>query len=214
MPSRRRIEVKGLLTTISYLMFSTIFAFFISGCQMSYSNLISDLARDATILVNLYDYAPKLDTVNYQHLKGKKMCMSNIRNNAPYTSNFSYYSKDGKVRYQLASQRNSFMLLQSYFWYAYQKAFMYCGIEAVADCSTPDTPELWIVFQSFNDEELKLRIAILKNSETLYEKDLTVAMEPAATRDYQLLEKRSYEMINLTVAKILDDKGFQDLLSK
>jgi len=178
--------------------------------QNSYSNLASDLNRDYTIFVNLHDYMPKLDPVKYINLKGKKTCISNIKNESRFTSNFSYYSKDRKVRYQLSRESNvDLMLLQSYFWYAYQKAFEHIGIAVTDDCSQPNLSELWIVFQSFNDERLKFKITVLKNSEALYEKDLVVAVEMLESRDYHHLQKRAYEMIDLTVTSILDDRGIQ-----
>jgi ankyrin repeat protein len=186
-----------------------------TSSQNSYSNLASDLNRDYTIFVNLNDYTPKLDPVKYMNLKGKKICMSNIKNESRFTSNFSYYSKDRKVRYQLAKENNAgLILLQSYFWYAYQKAFEHIGIEATDNCSQPDLPELWIIFQSFSDERLKLKITVLKNGKALYEKDLLVKVEMLENRDYQHLQKRAYEMIDLTVASILDDSGFQANLLK
>jgi hypothetical protein len=136
--------------------------------------------------------------------------MSNIKNEARFTSNFSYYSKDRKVRYQLANESNGgLMLLQSYFWYAYQRTFEHVGIEATDNCSQPNIPELWIVFQSFSDERLKLKITVLKNGKALYEKDLIITVEMLENRDYQHLQKRAYEMIDLAVASILDDSGFQ-----
>ena len=181
-----------------------------TSSQNSYSNLASDLNRDYTIFVNLNEYMPKLDPAKYTNLKGKKICLSNIKNESRFTSNFSYYSKDRKVRYQLAKENNAgLMLLQSYYWYAYQKAFERIGIKTTDDCSQPDLPELWIVLQSFSDERLKLQITVLKNGKALYEKDLLVAVEMLENRDYQHLQKRAYEMIDLTVASILDDSGFQ-----
>ncbi|HOW57521.1 MAG TPA: hypothetical protein PKZ12_05935, partial [Smithellaceae bacterium] len=132
------------------------------------------------------------------------------------TSNFSFYSKDSKIRYQLSSLPNygSPQLLQSYFWYAYQKAFLQAGLNAGADCREEDIPELWIILQSFNDEELQFKITLLKNRETAYEKDLVVTPAPASSRNHTALQKHAYDITDLTVVKILDDPGFQDVMLK
>lgn len=187
---------------------------YLTGCQTTSGNLYSDLN---TFAVNLHvnDYSPKIDAAKYHQFSGKKMCMSNIRNDARDTSNFGYYSKDLKVQYLLSNKANTpIQFVQSFFWYAYQKSFMQAGLDTSADCSAENTPELWIIFQSLNDEELQLKITILKNRVTLYEKDLFVQAPPATSRDIRELQKRAYDMIDLTVTKILDDPGFQQVIMK
>ena len=184
------------------------------GCTAAKSNLHSDF-NSYTVPLYLVEYTPVIDAAKYSHFSGKKMCLSNIRNDAGNTTNFDYYSKDKRVRYELSNKANTIvMLTQNYFWYAYQKAFLKAGLEASTDCSPENTAELWIIFQSLNDEELKMKITVLKNRETLYEKDLAVNMSPVEYRNVPGLQKRAYEMIDLTVSAILDDPGFQDMLLK
>lgn len=192
----------------------SVIILFLAGCRTTTGNLNADL-RNYTIPLYLVEYTPKIDTAKYSPFSGKKMCISNIRNEAGNTTNFDYFSKDQKVHYQLSNKANTIvMLTQNYFWYAYQKAFSQIGMEASTDCSPENTPELWIIFQSLNDEELQLKINVLKNRETLYEKDLVVTMAPASSRDITGLQKRAFEMIDLTVTTILDDPGFQGILLK
>ncbi|HEX7416033.1 MAG TPA: hypothetical protein VF305_02480 [Smithellaceae bacterium] len=203
--------MKKQLFNVMYLISPAIFVF-LCACQTTSSNLSSD-PNNYNVNLHLIDYFPKLDAAKYQQFKGKKICMSNIRNNAGNTTNFSYYSKDLKVQYQLSHASNTpIQFIPSYFWYAYQKAFQYAGIEASADCSSANLPELWIIFQSFNDEELQLKITVLKNRETLYEKDLIITMAASSSRNSILLKIRAYEMIDLTITTILDDPGLQAIL--
>jgi hypothetical protein len=184
------------------------------GCTATNSNLNSDL-NNYTVPLYLAEYTPKIDATKYPQFSGKKMCLSNIRNDAGNTTNFGYFSKDKRVRYELSNRANTIiMLAQNYFWYAYQKAFFTVSLEASTDCSPENTPELWIIFQSFNDEELQMKITVLKNRETLYEKDLAVAMPPAESRNVPGLQKRAYEMTDLAVSAILNDPGFQAMLLK
>jgi hypothetical protein len=184
------------------------------GCTAANGNLHSDL-NIYTVPLYLVEYSPKIDAAKYSQFSGKKICLSNIRNDAGNTTNFGYYSKDKRVQYELSNKANTIvMLAQNYFWYAYQKAFLKAGLEASTDCSPENTPELWIIFQSLNDEELKMKITVLKNRETLYEKDLAVTMPPVEFRSITGLQKRAYEMIDLTVSAILDDPGLQEILLK
>jgi hypothetical protein len=186
--------------------------FCLSGCQNTSSNLRTDL-NSYNVPLYLSDYIPQIDTSKYQQFIGTKMCMSNIRNDAAKTTNFNYFSNDIKIRYELSNKANTLIqLIPSFFWYAYQKAFIQAGIDTSAYCSPENIPELWIIFQSFTDEELQLKITLLKNRETQYEKDLVVRMVPAATSDITELQKRAYGMIDLTVTTILDDPGLQTAL--
>jgi hypothetical protein len=188
-------------------------AFFcLSGCQATSSNIRTDI-NTYSVPLYLNDYPPQIDTSKYQQFSGKKMCMSNIRNYAANTTNFNYFSSDLKVRYELSNKANTpIQLVQSFFWYAYQKAFILAGIDTSAYCSPENIPELWIIFQSFTDEELQLKITVLKNRETQYEKDLIVRMATAENRNIPELQKRAYGMIDLTVTTILDDPGLQTAL--
>jgi hypothetical protein len=183
--------------------------FYLSGCQTTSGNLSTD-TNNYNVPLCLTDYTPQIDAAKYRLLGGKKMCMSNIRNDAADTTNFNYFSKDIKVRHELSNKANTpIQFVQSFFWYVYQKAFIRAGIDTSANCSPENIPELWIIFQSFNDEELQLKITMLKNRETQYEKDLIVHMVPAASRNITELQKRAYAMIDLTVTTILDDPGLQ-----
>jgi hypothetical protein len=194
------------------MVFAMIIA--LGGCTAATSNLNPDL-NFYTVPLYLVEYTPKIDAAKYAQFSGKKICLSNIRNDAGNTTNFGYYSKDKRIQYELSNKANTIvMLAQNYFWYAYQKAFLKVGLEASTDCSPKNTPELWIIFQSLNDEELKMKITVLKNRETLYEKDLAVTMPPVEYRSIPGLQKRAYEMIDLTVSAILDDPGLQDMLLK
>jgi hypothetical protein len=115
-----------------------------------------------------------------------------------------------RVQYSLAGRPHAPMqLVQNFLWYSYQKAFAQAGIEASVDCSAENIPELWVIIQSLNDDELRMKITVMKNRNPVYEKDLMVTMSPSANRDVTVLKKRAYDMIDLTVTKILDDPGFQ-----
>lgn len=197
---------KYMLNTLC-LVSAIALSLLLTSCQTTTSNLSTDI-KSYTVNLYLKDYTPKFGAIKPE-FKGKKMCLANIRNDARDTTNFSYYSKDNKVQYVLSNKVNTpVQLVPSFFWYAYQKAFEYAGIEAQPRCSE-DMPELWIIFQSFNDEELQIKITLLENLEPLYEKNLVVSMPPAPDRDPIALQARAYEMIDLTITAILSDSGFQ-----
>ena len=179
---------------------------FICSCTPTVT-LYADL-KEYNINLYLTDYTPKFTVANPEY-KGKKMCLDNIRNDARNTTNFSYYSKDNRVQYLLSNRANTHVqLVPSFFWYAYQKAFEHAGIETLARCET-NIPEVWIVFQSLDEDDLKCKITLYENREKIFEKDVTVSMTPAPRREPLLLQHRAYDMIDLTVQTILNDPVFQ-----
>lgn len=193
------------------LLISSFVILFFAACQTT--TAVHFDPRSYLVPLYLYDYTPKFDANSYRQLKGKSMCMSGIRNDARNTTNFSYYSKDLKVRYELSNKPNThIMFVQSYFWYAYEKAFTHAGIEVSHRCTSENMPELWIIFQELDDDELRLKMNILKNRATVYEKEIHVQMPTAVTRDPVSLRLRAYDMIDLTVTKMLADQAFQNLL--
>lgn len=191
------------------IRFASVIGLFLllTSCQITTVNLNADL-KDYNVNLYLTEYTPKFSGTPADY-KGKKMCMANIRNDARNTTNFSYYSKDIKVQYLLSNRANTHIqLIPSFFWYAYQKAFEHAGIETLPRCGT-NMPELWIIFKSFDDEELKFRIALYENRETIIEKELTISMPPVQERNPEILKNRGYEMIDLTIKTILNDSSFQ-----
>jgi hypothetical protein len=182
------------------------------ACQTTSGNINADL-NNYEVRLYLTDYTPKFDLIKYEAYKGNKMCMSNIRNDAGNTTNFNYSSRDLRVQYQFSNRPSTHVqFLQSYFWYAYQKAFQYAGIETLDRCVPEDLPELWIIFQSLNEDELQLKLTVLKKGVSVYEQDLAVTMVPATTRDPISLRLRAYTMIDLTITTMLDDPGLQTAL--
>ena len=61
---------------------------------------------------------------------------------------------------------------------------------------------------------MQFKITLLKNREAVYEKDMVVTIAPASSRNSKALQKRAYEITDLTVLKILDEPGFQDVIMK
>ncbi|HPD57194.1 MAG TPA: hypothetical protein P5294_08650 [Smithellaceae bacterium] len=203
--------MKKMMTFAKCLLISSFNILLFAACQTT--TAVHSDPQSYLVPLYLYDYAPKFDADSYRHLKGKGMCMSGIRNDAQNTTNFSFYSKDLKVRYELSNKPNThIMFVQSYFWYAYEKAFRHAGIEVSHRCASENTPELWIIFQELDDDDLRLKMNILKNRESVYEKEILVRMPPAVTRDPVSLRLRAYDMIDLTVAQMLADPVFQQFL--
>ena len=198
-------------TRICTLLIAVASFLCLGGCQTTGAPVSADLNQYP---VNLYlkDYAPQLKPERYEFYRDRKICMSNIRNEAQSTTNFFYFSKDSRARYELSNKGNSpIQMIPGFFWYAYQKAFESVGIEAVHRCGA-GMPEFWIVIGSLDDEEVRFKTHILKNGETIYEKEMEVIMKPSQNRHPSVLTARAYEMIDLSVVAMLDDPGIKEIL--
>ena len=196
-----------------------VYAFFIAialfpylwGCQTIGAPANADL-NQYSVKLHLKDYTPQLKPERYEFYRDKKICMSNIRNEAQNTTHFFYFSKDNQVRYELSNKGNSPMqLVSSFLWYAYQKAFESAGIETVHRCEA-GMPEFWIVIGSLDDEEVRFKTHIFNNAEAIYEKELDVIMKSVRDRHPSALNARAYEMIDLSVIAMLDDPGIKEIL--
>ena len=181
------------------------------GCQTPGAPASAD-PNQYPVNLHVKDYTPQMNPERYEFYRDKKICMSNVRNDAQNTTNFFYFSKDGRLRYELSNKGNSPpQLVSGFLWYAYQKAFESVGIEAVYRCED-GMPEFWIVIESLTDEEIRFKTHILKNTVTIYEKEMEVIMKPAQGRNLSALTARAYEMIDLSVASMLDDPGIKEIL--
>jgi len=190
------------------LSFAPLLCFWALVCACSpVVNLNADL-KEYTIHLYLKEYTPQVN-VSIPEYKCKKMCLANIRNDARNTTNFSYYSKDNRVQYLLSNRANTHVqLIPSFFWYAYQKAFESVGIETLARCNA-DIPEVWIIFLSLDEDHVTFKLTLFENREAIFEKEMTVGIPPATDRTPASLQKRGYDLINLTIQTILNDPGFK-----
>ncbi len=168
----------------------------------------------STSVVNLYltDYTPQISAARWAYYADKKICLSNITNEAAETTTFFYFSRDRQVRYTPAPKANlPIQPIPSFLWYAYQKAFQAVGIEAVFGCA-PGMTEIWITVQSLDDEGIRLKVVALKNAKMIDERQIDLPRGPASDRHPPELARRAYDMIDLTVTAILDDPGIKEIL--
>lgn len=188
----KRISVVGLFLSLT-------------SCQIATVYLNTDL-KEYNVHLYLEEYTPKLNKIPPEY-KGKVMCLANLRNDSQNTANFSYFSKDNKAQYLLSTRAGTnIQPIPNFFWSAYEKAFARAGITTMTRCEN-DMPEMWIIFRSFDDEELKFRIHLYINREAVFEKEMTIIMPPAENRNSIALQARAYDMIDLTIKTILREPG-------
>jgi len=195
------------------LLFPLASLLFLASCagQSGLSPAGADLSG---AVVNLYltEYTPQISAARWAYYADKKICLSNITNEAADTTTFFYFSRDRQVRYTLAAKANSpIQPIPSFLWYAYQKAFLTAGIDAGFGCA-PGMTEIWITVRSLDDEGIRLKVVLLKSAKAIAERQIEIPRGPASDRHPPELARRAYEMIDLAVAAILDDPQIKEIL--
>jgi len=72
-----------------------------------------------------------------------------------------------------------------------------------------EVPYFNLTFFSLTDREFKFTVVLRKKEFLLFKKQYTVEMEESTTMDKTILEKKAYQLIDLTLQTILRDEEFQ-----
>lgn len=187
----RKIVLGGLLLTTLVM----------TGCA-PYARLVVPLNRESYVCRN--------DPGQFALFQGKRILLTTIRDESKNTSNLAYYNPDGTVGYQLfySSDHSIQQPVVSYFWYALKKGFECAGVR-IEEYGPIYDAELSLTFLSLTDEEIQFRALLIREGALALRKEyaVTAPKVPAIKRD--LLEDRSYRMLDAIVATILNDPEFR-----
>jgi hypothetical protein len=186
------------------ILISLFFILLICACTLS-------KIKRPEVFVDVYCslYSPKFNNNNYADYKGKKIIFDSIRMEAKNATMLGYYSTDKYVRYTVNYDLGKMPPpIESFLWYALQKSFTNAGITATNE-NIEGALELYLNFTSFNDQEAKFQMQLLKGNKLLIKKDMTVAQMMPLITDTTELEKRSYNFYDAITVAILDDPDFK-----
>lgn len=195
-----------------------ITALFLSGC----------VSGGTKVPLTQQKYSPSFSGGEYSRYKGKSLVLSNFINQAQNTKTYSYSSPDKKYVYEGDAS------LEAYYQSCYQKAFRHIGVKLVdyvyrEDYERPyyrhrywgyhgngsygppkGVLEFQLVLLSMTDEEFKFKAILFKEGDTKFDKDYTVTMAAAPETDNTAtLEKRAYQLVDLSFTTIMKDREFQ-----
>lgn len=169
------------------------------------------IRKNPTIFVDVYHsiYQPKFDPAAFADYKGKAIVFDSIRNEAGNTTMLGYYSWDRNVRYTMnyAVGRMS-QPMESFLWYALQKAFAHAGITATNE-NLPDKLDLHLTVLSLDDREAKLQMQVFRAGKTVVQKTITATQNLPPTTDVSELENRTYKYIDILAVAVLSDPDFK-----
>jgi len=150
-------------------------------------------------------------TGDYGVYKGKRVYLMNFDNQAGDTSIWYYYSQDKKLSYAGNDT------LHNYFWYAFHDAFTKLGMPiSKVDNPDPTAPAMWVTLLSITDVNYHVRVTVQKKGITEFTQEYTIQEPPLEGKDPNLvaLEERAYRMTNRLIGTIMEDPGFQKVLTE
>lgn len=195
---------------------------FLTGC-----------ASGTKITTTQEKYSPSFRAGDYNRYKGKKMVFSSFTNQAQNTKQYSYFSPDKKLTYEVN------VTLENYYMSCFQKAFRHIGVNLVDYTYDNDhrdrsgyrhgyrygygwggpgpggykapkgVSEFQFVLLSLTDQEFRFKVLVFKEGETKLDKEYTVTMAAAATDNVAELEKRTNQLADLAFTTIMKDRDFQ-----
>jgi hypothetical protein len=174
-------------------------------------------AADRTFVpIDYNDYNPTVSN-ELSWYRGKSIYLMNVINDAQNTSLYAYYSPGDEYMY---GDPNSGIgglggrPLESYFWYAFQKALLQAGMR-VYSMSNPnyDAPAVQFTMVRINDEVFEWNVEVFEGGGTraTFSENYPIAGPPVdpADRTPERLERRAYDMINKTLAVVFTDPEFR-----
>ncbi len=164
--------------------------------------LISCSSSLVKVPLSASKYKSNIFKSEFSQYEGTQIYLEYIDNKAENTSIFYYYSPDGKIQYGDEA-------LTSYFWYCFRSGLEDIGMGVYEDPPSDEVPSLNLTFFSLTDREFKFTIVLRKSGFLLLKKQYIVEMEESATMDKIILENKAYQLIDLTLQKILSDEEFQ-----
>jgi hypothetical protein len=163
------------------------------------------------VKVSLSNYNPVL-TEDQSAYKGKQAYLMNFDNQANDTSIWYYYSLDNSFYYYCIDKP-----LTSYFWYAFQGAFLKAGL-LVSDMDNPDLKALamWVTLLSITDEHFRVKVWVKKNGAYVLTEIYSIEEPPLSEKERSpsALEQRAYKMTNKLIETILGDPRFRKVMTE
>ena len=201
------------------IVVSCIVAIFLSGC----------VGGGTKVPLTQQKYSPSFSGGEYSRYKGKRLVLANFINQAQNTKTYSYSSPDKKYIYEGDAS------LETYYQNCYEKAFKHIGVKLDEYVYRDDyartyhhryswwghhgqgsygppkgVQEFQLVLLSLTDEEFKFKVILFKEGDIKFDKDYAVTMAAAPETDNTAtLEKRAYQLVDLSFTTIVKDREFQ-----
>jgi hypothetical protein len=150
-------------------------------------------------------YIPALegDMAAYQ---GRPILLDAFVNEAQNTGSYYYYSPDGNVTYETEPY------IEEYLRTSFAKAMTSVGMSVLLDppaAPDPSLVDLAATILSWDDVAMRFQVVLSRAGQAVYQQEYRTELPRIETTETQILEDRAYRIMDMIVAGVLSDPGFQ-----
>jgi hypothetical protein len=150
-------------------------------------------------------YIPNLP-VELQSYRDRPIYLGDFVNQAANTGTWYYYSPDQVATYETAPELESYMRL------CFAKAMGSLGMVVLLDppvTQDPTLPMLTATIISWDDYAIHFQVTLTKYMQAIFQQEYRIEVQRIETADITVLEDRAYRIMDMVVAGMLADPGFQ-----
>jgi len=159
----------------------------------------------AYIWVQQQRYIPNLPA-ELQAYRDRPIYLGDFVNEAANTGTWYYYSPDQMVTYETAPEVESYMRL------CFAKAMSTLGMVVLIDppvTQDPTLPMLTATIISWDDYAIHFQVVLTRYMQAVFQQEYRIEVQRIETVDPTILEDRAYRIMDMVVAGMLADPGFQ-----
>ncbi len=138
--------------------------------------------------------------------RDRPILLDPLINEAENTSTWRYYSPDGSVTYETEPW------LDEYFRTSFGKALSSVGMVVLLEpppAADPSLADVQITLLNWDDYALRFQLLVSRAGQPVYQQEYRTEVPRIESTEVQILEDRAYRIMDMVVAGVLSDPGFQ-----
>ena len=166
-------------------------------------------AGTATVSAYVYvqqdRYIPALEG-DMAAYRDRPILLDPLVNEAENTGTYYYYSPDGNVTYETEPW------LDDYLRTSFAKAMTSVGMVVLLEpppAADPSLIDMQLTLISWDDYALRFQALLNRAGQSIYQQEYRIEVPRIETAEAQILEDRAYRIMDMVVAGVLSDPGFQ-----
>ena len=159
----------------------------------------------AYVYVQQDRYIPAL-TGDMEAYRDRPILLDAFVNEAENTGTYYYYSPDGNVTYETEPW------VEEYLRTSFGKAMTSVGMVVLLEpppAAAPALVDMTATVLSWNDYGLRFQVLLSRQGQAVYQQEYRTDVPRIETSEAQILEDRAYRIMDMVVAGVLSDPGFQ-----
>jgi hypothetical protein len=159
----------------------------------------------AYVYVQQDRYIPALEG-DMAAYRDRPILLDPLVNEAENTGTYYYYSPDGSMTYETEPW------LDEYVRTSFGKAMSSVGMVVLLEpppAADPSLVDMQITLLSWDDYAMRFQVLLSRSGQPVYQQEYRTEVPRIETSEAQILEDRAYRIMDMVVAGVLSDPGFQ-----